>query len=216
MNTTLDWRDFRFALFVGVAVIIVELTGQNFPDLHVSRTTGDIFASTLVLGYIFYRCRREPDALNRWGLSTPLSFRALLWAVFMLGFTVLMLALGALSVGASPDWQPHYATEMLEYIPAAFPQQFFMCSVGLVMLSTLPLFRRPWVLALAVGVVFSLAHFWTPAKIPGTIIPLQMVLTLPAGFGAALYFLVYRNIAPLTLVHAISYPLLNHWIERQL
>lgn len=216
MNTTLDWRDFRFVLFVGFATIVIKLAGQNFPDLQISRTTGDIMISTLTLGYIFNRCRREPEALNRWGLSTPLSYRALLWAVALLGIAVLMLALGALTVGASPNWRPHYPTEMLEYIPAAFPQQFFMCSVGLVMLSTLPVFRRPWVLALAVGLVFSLAHFWVPAPIPGTGIPLQMVITLPCGFGAALYFLVHRNIIPLTLLHAIIYPLLHHWIERQL
>ena len=105
---------------------------------------------------------------------------------------------------------------MVEYLAAAFPQQFALCSVGLVSLSALPVFRGAWRLPLAVGLAFSLAHFWTPARIPGTYIPLQMVLTFPAGFFAAAYFLKHRSILPLTVIHAVTYPLLHHWIETRL
>jgi membrane protease YdiL (CAAX protease family) len=70
-----------------------------------------------------------------------------------------------------------------------------------------------WRIPLAVGLVFSLAHFWTPARIPGTIIPIQMVLVFPAGFFCAFYFLKFRNILPLTAIHAIAYVLLHNWVE---
>ena len=105
---------------------------------------------------------------------------------------------------------------MIDYVVAAFPQQFFMCSVGLVSLAKLRVFRGKWRLPLAVGLIFSLAHWWTPARIPGTAIPLQMVLTLPAGLGCAFYFLEFRAVLPLTAMHAIVYVLLHNWVEVQL
>jgi len=105
---------------------------------------------------------------------------------------------------------------MVEYIVGAFPQQFFMCSVGLVFLTKFRAFRGTWRIPLAVGLVFSLAHFWTPARIPGTIIPIQMVLVFPVGFVAAFYFLKFRTILPLTAAHAIAYVLLHNWVEMHL
>ena len=211
-----DWLDVKFAALLGVVFAAVKAAQLSFPALHISLTTINETASLLVVGYILARTRRAPEKLDTWGLTTPLTPEALLSAFVLLGAAVGALALGGLRAGGGLEFPPHYATEMVEYIPAAFPQQFALCSVGLVSLAALPVFRGAWRLPLAVGLAFSLAHFWTPARIPGTFIPLQMVLTFPAGFFAAAYFLKHRTILPLTVIHAAAYPLLHHWIETRL
>lgn len=212
----IDWLDVKFALLLGAVFAAVKALQGFFPALHIGLPAINVTTSLLVLAYILARARRAPEKLDIWGLTTPLTPGALLSGFVLLAAAVGALALGGLRAGGGLDFPPHYATEMVEYIAAAFPQQFALCSVGLVSLSTLPVFRGAWRLPLAVGLAFSLAHFWTPARIPGTFIPLQMVLTFPAGFFAAAYFLKHRNILPLTLVHAVSYPLLHHWIETRL
>lgn len=212
----IDWLDVKFAALLGVAFAAVKVVQGFCPALHITLTTINETASLLVIGYILARARRCPEKLDLWGLTTPLTPGALVSGFVLLGAAVGTLALGGLRAGGGLEFRPHYITEMVEYIPAAFPQQFALCSIGLVSLSTLRVFRGAWRLPLAVGLAFSLAHFWTPARIPGTFIPLQMVLTFPAGFLAAAYFLKYRNILPLTLIHAVAYPLLHHWIETRL
>ena len=136
--------------------------------------------------------------------------------MLLLALSAALLATTGYLLAGTLSFESRYITEMVEYIPAAFPQQFVLCSVVLTSLATLPVFQGKWRLSIVVGVAFSLAHFWTPARIPGTFIPVQMLITLPAGFGAALYFLTYRNILPLTAIHAVFYPLMHHWIEQQL
>jgi len=58
-----------------------------------------------------------------------------------------------------PRFELSYLPRMVYYIIGAFPQQFVMCSVGLVTLAKLPVFRGLWRLPLAVGLAFCLAHF---------------------------------------------------------
>lgn len=212
----IDWLDVKFALLLGAVFAAVKALQGFFPALHIGLPAINVTTSLLVLAYILARARRAPEKLDIWGLTTPLTPGALLSGFVLLGTAVGALALGGLRAGGGLDFPPHYATEMVEYIPGAFPQQFALCSVGLVSLSTLPLFRGAWRLPLAVGLAFSLAHFWTPTRIPGTFIPLQMVLTFPAGFFAAAYFLKHRTLLPLTVIHAVAYPLLHHWIETRL
>jgi hypothetical protein len=38
----------------------------------------------------------------------------------------------------------------------------------------------------------------------------------PAGFLAACYFLKFRNILPLTAIHAIAFVLLSNWVDKHL
>lgn len=212
----IDWRDIRFALVLGIVTIFLKMVTFYIPSWHFSRTTGDIALTTFTVGYILARARRMPHQLDQWGLTTVLTPAALLTGLSLLVFSVLVLAgLGFLIAGGL-IFEPVYMAEMIEYIPAAFPQQFVLCSVGLVSLASLSAFRGTWRLPLLVGALFSLAHFWTPVRIPGTIVPVQMLITLPAGAGAAWYFLRFRNILPLTVIHAVLYPLMHHWIERQL
>lgn len=212
----IDRLDVGFAVLLGAFFVALKAAQRFFPALHIGLTLTNEAASLLVLGYILARARRAPEKLDAWGLTTPLTPGALLSGFALLGAAVGALALGGLRAAGGLEFRPHYATEMVEYLAAAFPQQFALCSVGLVSLSALPVFRGAWRLPLAVGLAFSLAHFWTPARIPGTFIPLQMVLTFPAGFFAAAYFLKHRSILPLTVIHAVTYPLLHHWIETRL
>jgi len=212
----IDWLDVKFAVLLGVVFVALKAAQGLFPALHIGLPALNETTSLLVLGYILARARRAPEKLDAWGLTTPLAPGALFSGLVLLAAAVAALAGLGLRAGGGLDFPPHYATEMVEYIAAAFPQQFALCSVGLVSLSTLRVFRGAWRLPLAVGLAFSLAHFWTPARIPGTFIPLQMVLTFPAGFLAAAYFLRHRSILPLTAIHAVAYPLLHHWIETRL
>jgi hypothetical protein len=211
----IDWMDVKFAVFVGTVTTLLKLIAFAKPEWHLN-TTDALMAFLLTLGYIIGRARRQPEKLDEWGITTRLTMPAIATGFLLLGIAVLSLAASGFALTGNLTFEASYIPRMIDYIVGAFPQQFFMCSVGLVTLAKLRLFRGTWRLPLAVGLVFSLAHFWTPAHFPGTIIPIQMVVVFPAGFIVALYFLKFRNILPLTAVHAISYVLLHNWVELHL
>ncbi len=216
INLSVDWMDVKFILVLGIVTAAVKVAQYTLPGWHVTLHTTNIIACLLTVGYILGRARRNPEKLDTWGITRPLSATAWGTGLLLLALSAALLAATGYLLAGSLTFESRYVTEMVEYIPAAFPQQFVLCPVVLASLATLPMFRDRWRLSIAIGVAFSLAHFWTPARIPGTIIPIQMLITLPAGFGAALYFLTYRNILPLAAIHAVFYPLMHHWIERQL
>lgn len=85
-----------------------------------------------------------------------------------------------------------------------------MCLVGLASLAKLTLFRGALRLPFAVGLAFCLARFVLPGK-SLSVVPQELVTLFPAGFLAACYFLKFRNILPLTALHAILYILLSSW-----
>ena len=91
-----------------------------------------------------------------------------------------------------------------------------MCIRDRVSLSKTNLFRGSWRLPIAVGLLFALAHFWTPYHIPGARIPIQLIGTFPIGFMAAWYFLKFRTILPLTVAQAVLYVLMHNWVEAYL
>ncbi len=212
----IDWLDLKYALFVGVVLALLKFGLGSVPSLDINRHTIDALATVLTLGYIICRARRQPQKLDDWGITTPLTPKTLLAGLAMLLLATGTLAAISFAVSDGPSLHPALPAQALEYLLSAFPQQFFLCSVGLAVLSTLRPLRGTLRLPLAVGLAFGAAHFWTPALIPGSIIPVQVVITAVAGFVAAQYFLVFRNILPLTLIHAIAYPLLVHWVERHL
>lgn len=216
VNSSIDWVDIKFILVLGIVTAAVKVAEYEVPGWHLTRHTTDIIACLLTVGYILGRGRRSPEKLDTWGITRPLSATAWGTGLLLLALSAALLATTGYLLAGTLSFESRYITEMVEYIPAAFPQQFVLCSVVLTSLATLPVFQGKWRLSIVVGVAFSLAHFWTPARIPGTFIPVQMLITLPAGFGAALYFLTYRNILPLTAIHAVFYPLMHHWIEQQL
>ena len=211
----IGWTDLKFAFFVGAVTALLKLIGQAEPEWQLSGVDATV-AFLLTIGYIIARARRHPEKLDEWGITTALTFPAVATGVVLLGIAVGCLAGNGLALTGRLSFEPSYVPRMVEYIVGAFPQQFVMCSVGLVFLAKLRPFRGTWRIPLAVGLVFSLAHFWTPARIPGTVIPIQMVLVFPAGFAAAWYFLKFRSILPLTAIHAIAYVLLHNWVEMHL
>lgn len=210
-----DWRDLRFGVSVGIVVVVIKLLHATNPDWQIHNLDA-LVASILCVCYIVHRARTEPAKLDSWGLTTRLTLPSLATASLLLVIGVASQAVTGMAVGSKLEFSLAYIPAMVNYITGAFPQQFFMCSVGLTTLLTFPIFKGNWRLPFVVGLVFSLAHFWTPAKLPGSIIPIQMITTFPAGFVATYYFITYRSIVPLTVIHAIVYVLLNRWVETHL
>jgi hypothetical protein len=210
-----DWADLRCAVFVGLLTVGVKVIGVTMPAWEI-RGIDALLAFLVCLVYIIARGRRQPAKLDEWGLTTPLPPGTLVAGLALLLLGIALQAAAGLAAAGTLSFEIAYLPRMIDYIPGAFPQQFFMCSVGLATLANFPIFQGPWHLPLTVGIVFSLAHWWTPARIPGTLIPVQMLTTLPAGFFCALYFLKFRNILPLTVLHAILFVLGVEWVERHL
>jgi len=206
----IDWMDVKFTFFVGFVYLLVIWTSFARPDWQLNNLNS-MAPFLLTLGYIAVRARRQPDKLDEWGITTPLSLPGVAAALVLLGIGVggCIAATGIASAGG-PRFEPSYVARMVDYTVGAFPQQFVMCSVGLVSLSKLRLFRNPWMLAFAVGLTFCLAHFALPGKGISTI-PQELATLFPAGFLAAGYFLTFRNILPLTALHAVLYVFLSTW-----
>jgi hypothetical protein len=190
--------------------MLLKWTNFTRPEWHLN-TTDALVPFLLTLGYIVARARRQPEKLDEWGITTPLTFPAvaLALALFGVGVGVLTVSTGIAFAGG-PRFEPSYVPRMVDYIVGAFPQQFVMCSVGLVSLAKLRPFRNTWMLALAVGLAFCLAHFLLPGKALSTML-LELATLFPAGFLAAGYFLKFRNLLPLTAMHATLFVLLSSW-----
>lgn len=215
ITTRIDWRDIRTALVIGLLFTILKVLHLKMPLWSVGRSQGNL-PFILTVAYIIWRGRREPEKLDAWGLTAPITGMAVLVMAVFLGLTAALLGTTGLVLGGKLDFRPYYVFRIVDYFISAFPQQFFMCSVGLASLATLPVMRGSWRLPLVVGMCFCGAHFWVPMHFPGSVIPLLVVATLPMGFFAAWYFLRFRNILPLTIFHAISYVLYSQWVERLL
>jgi len=211
----IDWRDIYFAFFVGVVAAFFKLAAVTQRDWNLGGSDA-LAASLLFVGYIFYRARHEPEKLDEWGLTTKITGKAVFVGAGLLCLGVLALAALGMALVGGLSFQVSYFPRMLDYTTGAFPQQFAMCSVFLVNLAKLRVLQGLWRLPMLVGLLFGLAHFWTPAPIPGTVIPLQVPGTIPMGFLCAWYFLRFRTILPLILCHIVLFVLLVHWVERHL
>lgn len=215
ITARIDWRDIKTGLVIGLLYAILLVLKFKIPEWRVDVSAANV-PFILTVAYIIWRGRREPEKLDAWGLTTPITGMAVLIMAVFLGMTAALLGTTRLVLGGELHFEPRYVFRMIDYIVGAFPQQFFLCSVGLASLATLPVLRGTWRLPLAVGMCFGVAHFWTPVHLPGSVFPLQVVATAPMGFFAAWYFLRYRNILPLTLFHAIAYVLYSQWVEHLL
>jgi len=214
-NKKIDWMDIRVALLIGCLFAVIKSIKLMMPDLQMGNLDS-IIPFLLTVQYTIYRARQEPEKLDEWGITTPIIRPAVITMMILSAVAIASFAAISISLAGTLSFEFNYITKMIEYILSAFPQQFFLCSVILVTLSKTTFFQSNWRLPLAVGLLFSVAHFWTPFRIPGTIIPVQVVLTLPVGAVVAWYFLKFRTILPLTLAHAVLYVLLHNWVELHL
>lgn len=207
--------DIRVALLTGCLFAVIKGIKLMMPELQMGNLDS-IIPFLLCVQYTIYRARQKPEKLDEWGITTPVTFSALSVITVMAVIAIACLAATGVLLAGSLSFEFKYVTKMIEYIISAFPQQFFLCSVLLVTLSKMHIFRGNWRLPLVIGLLFSMAHFWTPFRIPGTIIPIQVVLTFPIGSVVAWYFLKFRTILPLTIAHAMLYVLLHNWVELNL
>lgn len=211
----IDRLDLAAAILIGLIFAVVKALALSMPKWGAGPASSTL-PCVLCVGYIIYRGRKDPEKLDEWGITTPLTRGA------VTGILVMMLvaagALGAVGHALSGTLAvaPSYVFRAINYVVSAFPQQFFLCSVGLVSLAKLPFFRGAWRLPLVLGLLFGLAHFWSPVRISGSPFPVQALITMPMGFLCAHYFLRYRTILPLTVAHVIVFVLFMSWVERHL
>jgi len=214
-DATMDFDDIRAGLAVGIVFVVVKTLKLGVPSLGVGMADA-VIPATMTLGYIFLRSRREPEKLDTWGITARITWTA--WAAFV-GLVLVgaaVLALGSRALSGEITLRVSYLFDMINYLVSAFPQQFFLCSVGLATLSKLKVFRGHWRLPLLVGVLFGLAHFWTPVHLPNSSFPISVLATIPMGFFAAYYFLRFRTVIPLTIWHVVLYVFMVNWVQRYL
>lgn len=208
--TPIDWMDVKVTLFIGIVFKLIAWANSLKPEWQLATLGGEV-PFFLTIGYIAYRSRRQPQKLDEWGITTPLTFTAVAIAFMLLGIGIAVVSISTgIAFAGGPRFEPAYVPRMVDYVVGALPQQFVMCSVGLVSLAKLRLFRDTRVLALLVGLAFCLAHFLQPGKSLSTML-LELATLFPAGVVAASYFLKFRNILPLTALHAILYIFLSSW-----
>ena len=91
---TIDWMDVKFVFFVGVVATLIKLISFAKPEWHLNTTDG-LVASLLMLGYIIARARRQPEKLDEWGITTPLTFPAVVTGQFGSGVAPTWVAVGS-------------------------------------------------------------------------------------------------------------------------
>lgn len=211
----IDRLDLAAAIIIGLIFAVVKALALSMPKWGAGPSTSTL-PCVLCVGYVIYRGRKDPEKLDEWGITTPITRSAVAAILVMMLFAAGALGAVGHALSGTLTFAPSYVFRALNYVVGAFPQQFFLYSVGLVSLSKLPFFRGLWRLSLALGLLFGLAHFWSPVRIPGSQLPVQTLITMPMGFLCAQYFLRYRTILPLTAAHAVVFVLFMSWVERHL
>jgi hypothetical protein len=168
----------------------------------------------LTLGYILTRARTQPEKLDEWGITTPITAPAVLVACALFGVIMLSAALAKIYAGGLPPLSMAMVTGSIEYMSSGFTQQFFLCSVGLVSLAKIPVFRGWLRLPAALGIGFGVMHLWLPISAPAERFWIELagvVVVSGLGFIASAYFLRFRTMVPLGLLHAVSFGIGQVW-----
>lgn len=154
-------------------------------------------------GYIACRCRGDVEArralgLQRRGLGATLRITLPLALASVALFAAFAWSQGTLSL----PWT--LALLFLTYPAWGLTQQLLVQGVLVRNLDAVPaLQRRPWLIALAAGLLFGLVHWPFPEL---------MVATTLMGAGFALIWLRHRNLWPLGLVHGWGGALFFLWV----
>lgn len=206
-----DWLDVKFSVLLGLFYFPlkqVELYCDNPGNLGSS--IGDIMTIPCI-AYILWRAQREPNKLREWGLTTPITVQALLYAVVMFVLAIAILLVACYGYGRALSFDISYIFRMTDYVAGAFPQQFVLCSILLVSLEKMPPLRGAWRMPLLCGVLFFVAHLWAivhdPSKL--TLFSLNLILM---GVVVTAYFLRFRTIIPIVALHAFVFVLTTNWL----
>jgi hypothetical protein len=156
------------------------------------------------VGHVVVTVRRDPTALDDWGLRREgfAPTAAAVGALLAVGVPTL-LAIGAGTGGLALGWTT--ALSALLYPAWGLVQQLLVLGMVVGPLSRLPVRGAP-ALAVAVGAIgFGLAHLTEPWLVPATAL---------LGLTLAPVFLRWRNLWPLAVAHgwlgALVYPTLVH------
>lgn len=209
---SIDWLDVKFSVCLGLfytPLKAVELLCDNPGGLGSS--IGDIMTIPCI-AYILWRTQREPDKLREWGLTTPLTTRALLYAAGMFVMAIGVLVVACLAYGRTMSFDIAYLFRMTDYVSGAFPQQFVLCSILLVSLEKMPALRGAWRIPLLCGFLFFAAHLWALVYDPSKFFLFSLNL-IPMGIVVTAYFLRFRTIIPILALHAFVFVLSTNWLE---
>ena len=146
VNKEIDWIDIK----VSIAVGIISGFGKIFFYLKPEYGLGHLAVIPFLIcfTYIICRARHQPEKLDEWGLTTPITLYAMMMGLFILGGLVVFTALMGYALAGELSFEFEYVKRMIQYIIDAFPQQFFLCSVILVSLNKLKKFSGQWRLPL--------------------------------------------------------------------
>jgi hypothetical protein len=117
-----DWADMAFVVIVGLIAALLKILGAVKPDMQISLHTENTAASVLVMGYVIARARRNPEKLDEWGLSTRLTFPAIVTGLLLIALAVGFRVVESMAVGGKVILEPFLASQALEYTLSAFPQ----------------------------------------------------------------------------------------------
>lgn len=210
-----DWRDIKFGVLVGCVFAVTKYIVLYRLEWHFNASE-PLVCFFLTFAYILVRARRQPDKLDEWGITTPLSAPAILVACAFFGIGVLVLAINRIHIAGTLPFSMGMVTGSIEYISSGFTQQFFLCSVGLVSLGKMRIFRGWLRLPLALAACFGVMHLWMPLSAPAERFWIELAGVAGVaglGFLASAYFLLFRNMIPIAIIHAVGFGISQDWMN---
>lgn len=196
LGANIDWVDIISALCIGI--YFVGLRG------HVDHHALTVSVNLLCFAYIGFRVSSEPHKMGEWGLRTKnLLIGSVVSILAITVFSVFLAAISFFKTNAVP-FDIHLIGEMVAYTEGAFPQQFLIFGMVCGNLLKLPIFSRGLRLPILAGILFSAGHWHAPY---------QMFGTMFLGFFCVYFYMRFKNIFPLILMHACLYPLYEAWYK---
>jgi len=200
----IDWPDIIFVFFLGCIFAPMKYAEIFLNDPGgIGNYLGEITSLACIV-YILWRADREPAKLREWGLTTPISMGALIFFIFLLSIAIVWEIIANISLGGTLYFDSVWILHTIDYLYGAFPQQFALCSVAVVQMERLPKLRGNWRIPLLAGCIFLLAHIYTIIRDP-TSFNLQFMGLMVLGTAVVYYFLRYRTIVPIVVLHAIIF-----------
>jgi hypothetical protein len=206
----IDQKDVIFVVILGISFVLLKI----FEFMSESAEIGPSLiklACIIVIVYILWRARDQPEKLQEWGLTTPITGKALAFFISFLLLAIFSLGVAGWTISGMVQFEIHYVVQIIDYVTDAFLQQFIIFAIGVVSFEKrFPRLRNKWRLPLLLGILFTLGHLYDIKFLWG--IPIPVLIIFPLGFFATYYFQRFRTILPLIAIHAIGYVFLSNWI----